>query len=456
MSSQSSNGNASTASSKFSRGVVPSKNPLWGYVTVKSNKAGGRGNTSWTCHYCDTTFNGSYSRVRGHLIRVPQQGVSFCKKVSDDCFEEMKQIEREAVEKAKLVQVLLPTGTTSLRPPLDDGSKKRKGGALEKAWNNKARDQLTSEIARFFYSAGLPFNVARNPYFVKMLNFAANNTILGFRKGFLKFVDGSGEFKDKHYIARKILETICDVGPLDVVQVITDNAPVCKAAGSIIEIVDTRFASTLIMLKRLRDVKHGLQAMVIDEQWSSYQEDDPVRATFVKETILKDSWWKEVDYILSFTNPIYDMLRACDTDESTLHLIYEKWDCMIEQVKVAIFQHEGKGLDEYLSFYEVAIAEVPNRVPPHKDNEICIGRMQCLRRYFQDARERNEAFQEFFNFSTRAEGLDRFYCLQDRWDLMPKVWWVTYGAALPKLQTIALKLFSQPSSSSSAERNWST
>lgn len=85
-----------------------------------------------------------------------------------------------------------------------------------------------------------------------------------------------------------------------------------------------------------------------------------------------------------------------------------------------------------------------------------MGRMQCLRRYFQDARERSEAFQEFFNFSTGAEGLDRYDCLQDRWDLKPKVWWVTYGAALPKLQTIALKLFSQPSSSSSAERNWST
>ncbi|XP_057418592.1 uncharacterized protein LOC130712795 [Lotus japonicus] len=479
----------------------------------------------------------------------------------------MKQIEREAVEKEKLVQVPLPTGTTSLRPPLDDGSKKRKGGALEKAWNNEARDQLTSEIARFFYSAGLPFNVARNPYFVKMLNFAANYTISGFvppgynsirttllqkekanimkllepikdtwlEKGvsivtdgwtdvqrrplinfmaicdsgpmFLKSVDGSGEFKDKHYIARKILETIRDVRPLDVVQTpcvvhilnlalksicapkntdanqvaykecswifeIADAARLIKnfimnhskrlfmfnqfVRLKLLAVADTRFASTLIMLKRLRDFKHGLLSMVIDEQWSSYQEDDPVRATFVKETILKDSWWKEVDYILSFTNPIYDMLRACDTDESTFHLVYEKWDCMIEQVKVAIFQHEGKGLDEYSSFCEVAIAEVPNRVPPHKDNEICIGRMQCVRRYFQDARERNEAFQEFYNFSTGAEGLDRFDCLQDRWDLKPKVWRITYGAALPKLQTIALKLFSQPSSSSSTERNWST
>ena len=40
------------------------------------------------------------------------------------------------------------------------------------------------------------------------------------------------------------------------------------------------------------------------------------------------------------------MLRFCDTDKPTLHLIYEKWDSMIEQVKEAIYKKEGKNLDE--------------------------------------------------------------------------------------------------------------
>ena len=68
-------------------------------------------------------------------MRVPQQWIGFSKNVSDDCFEEMKQIEIEAVEKAKHVQVPLLTRTTSLRPPLDVGRKKRRRGALEMAWN---------------------------------------------------------------------------------------------------------------------------------------------------------------------------------------------------------------------------------------------------------------------------------------------------------------------------------
>ncbi|KAL3742587.1 hypothetical protein ACJRO7_017975 [Eucalyptus globulus] len=38
----------------------------------------------------------------------------------------------------------------------------------------------------------------------------------------------------------------------------------------------------------------------------------------------------------------------------------------------------------------------------------------------------------------------------------PKAWWVNHGACAPMLQSIALKLLAQPSSSSCAERNWST
>jgi hypothetical protein len=144
------------------------------------------------------------------------------------------------------------------------------------------------------------------------------------------------EYKDKHYIARLLLDAIYEVGSHKVVQVITDNAAIiveaeyphifwtpcvvhtlnlalkniCAAKNTennevtfeachwITEIIDdasfirifimnhsmrlaifnefsplkllavaeTRFASMLIMLKMLRDIKKNLQAMVISEQ----------------------------------------------------------------------------------------------------------------------------------------------------------------------------------------------
>ena len=114
----------------------------------------------------------------------------------------------------------------------------------------------------------------------------------------------------------------------------------------------------------------------------------------------------------------------------------------------------------YILFYRYYcrqwLDEAPNRVPPHKDNEICLGRNKCLRCYFPESKDRLEATQEFVKFSSGEDELGQFDSLQDRWNLSPKEWWVMYGSSLPKLQNVALKLLSQPCSSSCCERNWST
>ena len=69
--------------------------------------------------------------------------------------------------------------------------------------------------------------------------------------------------------------------------------------------------------------------------------------------ILSDRWWDVVDYILEFIAPIYDMLRAANTDRPCLHLVYEMWDSLIEKVKAVIYWHEGLEDDEYSSFFNV-------------------------------------------------------------------------------------------------------
>nr|GFD24596.1 hAT dimerization domain, ribonuclease H-like domain protein [Tanacetum cinerariifolium] len=40
----------------------------------------------------------------------------------------------------------------------------------------------------------------------------------------------------------------------------------------------------------LKLIKTGLQAMVISEEWSSYREDDTMKANFFKEKIVNDEW----------------------------------------------------------------------------------------------------------------------------------------------------------------------
>ena len=75
-------------------------------------------------------------------------------------------------------------------------------------------------------------------------------------------------------------------------------------------VADTRLASILVTFKRIKLIKRSLQSMVISEQWTSYKEDDVGKATLVRDIILDDLWWDKVDYIILFTSPIYDMLRA--------------------------------------------------------------------------------------------------------------------------------------------------
>jgi len=76
------------------------------------------------------------------------------------------------------------------------------------------------------------------------------------------------------------------------------------------------------------------------------------KAQLMKETLLNDNWWMNVDYILAFT-PIYDVFRKTDTDMATLHLVYVMWDSMIEKVRKVIFEHERKIEVEHSSFFEV-------------------------------------------------------------------------------------------------------
>ena len=121
----------------------------------------------------------------------------------------------------------------------------------------------------------------------------------------------------------------------------------------LLSVADTRFAYIIVMLKRFKLIKTGLQAMVISEEWSSYREDDTVKANFVKEKIVNDEWWDKVSYILSFTGPIYEMIRACDTDKPCLHLVYEMWDSMIEKVKIEIYKKEKRPTSQLSLFYDV-------------------------------------------------------------------------------------------------------
>ncbi|XLT04511.1 hypothetical protein HN51_043260 [Arachis hypogaea] len=243
---------------------------------------------------------------------------------------------------------------------------------------------------------------------------------------FLKAVDCADEIKDKDYVAKQIRDVIREVGLSNVVQIVTDNAPLLNVAP-------TRFASTIVMLKRFR------------------------------------------------------LLKSTDTDAPTLHLVHEMWDSMIKKVKSAIYLYERKDEQESSSFYDVVhsilvqrwtksstpfhclahslnpryyshqwLREDLTRVSPHQDIEITNERVKCLKRYFPNEEERRKVNIEFASFSDGRGVFDDYDSLNDRGIVDAKSWWLIHGSKAKFLQPIALRLLGQPSSSSCCERNWST
>nr|XP_007132377.1 hypothetical protein PHAVU_011G089700g [Phaseolus vulgaris]ESW04371.1 hypothetical protein PHAVU_011G089700g [Phaseolus vulgaris] len=417
--------------------------PLCKYVSKLRKTTGGENNMI-QCSLCNFIFN---------LLKLTGAGVRSYPYVTASKLVELRKLDNEAKLKIEGNQT-----RSDVNPKFK--------GSLQVAFNIQARDTLDCEIARMFYSSGLPFHLARSPYYRSAFSNAANTSNLSgyvpptYNKlrgpllskershvenllqpiqnswnqkdvtivsdgwsdpqrrpfinfmaitesgpMFLKSIDWSGEIKDKEFIAKHMRDVIMEVGHNNVVQIIIDNAVVCKAADMLIEsefssiywtpcvylcrkntdknsdiyhqcswisqiVDDVTFVKNFIMghsmrlsmfnnfnsLKLLSVAPTRFASTIVmlkSDEWSFYKKDNVDSAQFVKETLLTDNWWMKVDYILAFTAPIYDVLRKTDTDMASLHLVYGIWDSMIENVKRVIDQHERKTEVEYSSFFKV-------------------------------------------------------------------------------------------------------
>ena len=145
--------------------------PLWKYVTKLEKVGKGGGNYKFQCSFCNGEYKGSYTRVRAHLMKTKNMGIVVCQKVTNNNIVQFQRIEAEAASREESSQpkkVPLPPSTTSFGINFSqtlESKKRRISGsstgsntALEKAFNIGAREQLHSEIARMFYSTGLPFH----------------------------------------------------------------------------------------------------------------------------------------------------------------------------------------------------------------------------------------------------------------------------------------------------------
>jgi hypothetical protein len=118
--------------------------PLWEYVAM-TDKSGAGGNKSFICNFCKMTFNGSYFRVKAHLLKITGHGIRACANVTKEEVARLSKLQEEADLRVKAKvpkQVPLPSGhgsscpTTSVSIGAREGKRQRIPTAIDKVFTS--------------------------------------------------------------------------------------------------------------------------------------------------------------------------------------------------------------------------------------------------------------------------------------------------------------------------------
>ncbi|XP_050255226.1 uncharacterized protein LOC126701141 [Quercus robur] len=337
---------------------------------------------------------------------------------------------------------------------------------------------------------------------------------------FIKAIDGSGEFKEKHYIARVLKDAIKGIGHEKVVKVIIGNANVMKFAGALIEGEYPKIfwtpcvVHTLnLALKNICVAKNTEKNEVTYEEcsWITRIADD---ASFIRVFIMNHSMILEM---FNEFSPL-KLLQVADTRFASivvmlkmLKLIKRCLQAMAISEQWASYREDGVGkalkvedmilsdlwwdkVDYILEFtapiYDMLRVADTDKPCLHLVYEMWDSMIEKVKaiiyRYYsiewlsenpkrisphrdhEISMERSKCLDGYFEDESELKVVKFEFAafsggsfpspdaLIDKWDLLPLVWWQYHGSAFPTFQSLAFKLLGQPCSSSCFEMNWST
>ncbi|KAL2926313.1 Zinc finger BED domain-containing protein 1 [Bienertia sinuspersici] len=205
----------------------------------------------------------------------------------------------------------------------------------------------------------------------------------------------------------------------------------------------------------------------------------------VANTISDELFWDEVENILTVTKPVYLMIKFSDGEGPKMGEVYEKIDCLIGEVGDIMKNNKHKddrdkmneimvsrwekmnipmhclafALNPY--YYDANYLQIPApggeaRRAPNYDKEVVQGVLDAFDKIGEDEEERKVLRHQLARFQAKEGIFGKLQAKNDAVSLSPIKWWNTYGAETPELAEISVKVLSQPISSSSAERVWST
>ncbi|XP_065868441.1 uncharacterized protein [Euphorbia lathyris] len=139
---------------------MPSESDKWGWehVSVFGGFDRGSGTKRWKCNHCNLRYNGSYSRVRAHLLGFSGVGVKSCPAIDRSLREAFQILEEERLSRKK------KKNSVNTKP-----CKRTRTPQASLSWKTITKEDVDDVVARFFYADGLNVDIVNSPYFHEMV-----------------------------------------------------------------------------------------------------------------------------------------------------------------------------------------------------------------------------------------------------------------------------------------------
>lgn len=415
---------------------MPSESDKWGWehVTVFGGFDRGTGTKRWKCNHCNLRYNGSYSRVRAHLLGFTGVGVKSCPAIDRPLREAFQILEEERVAgRKKRISANAKPGKRirTSRPSL--------------TLKPLPKEDVDEMIARFVYADGLNVNVINSPYFLEMVKAIAASgpgyeppsteklcdSLLNKEKGkiekfmasvreswshtgctilcvscldgtlgcfhisifvssprgllFLKALDIDDSAEAENLFTNILSDVILEVGPTNILQIISHLGHACKSSESIIftkfphiiwspctshsvhllmeeiaglewikpvvscakeieqnlvyyqhaspchfthlkessDSLASKFAPSYCSVQRIYDQKQALQEAAVSEEFKQLKLNIPGHSEIVESAILGDDFWCKAHLFLQLCEPFVRSLATFDIEKSVMGAVYD-------------------------------------------------------------------------------------------------------------------------------------
>lgn len=239
---------------------------------------------------------------------------------------------------------------------------------------------------------------------------------------------------------------------------------------------ETRFASNFVMMQRLMATKDAIRETVMDrgfKQWlSKTTRKKSIRdnGKLITDTVVDGSFWDSVTLLTSVCEPIVSLLRLVDGAKPCVGKIYWKMfqldqgvlnstmlDAAQKSCLSGLINSRWKMLHTDLHSAGFVLDPEYRSFLQHENEEVISGFHAMIERvHAGDLAAQVNAISQHSVYRAGQGLFARPVAMAAANEMSASRWWQAFGAHVPELQKVAIRVLSQVTSASACERNWST